>query len=102
MTTYTLTKNDTPKFISCSKKGTPKNGTSRTSIYGSYPPGGYQTPGHYPVVIIHLKRKVKVLKSLHASSSLGNHTLTITGQQKTLQTFQSHLFKLKFIFGRRI
>ena len=39
MTTYNLTKNDTPKFISCSKKGTPKNGTSRTSIYGSYPPG---------------------------------------------------------------
>ena len=38
MTTYNLTKNDTPKFISCSKKGTPKNGTSRTSLYGSYPP----------------------------------------------------------------
>ena len=40
MTTYNLTKNDSPKFISCSKKGTPKNGTSRTSIYGSYPPPG--------------------------------------------------------------
>ena len=39
MTTYNLTKNDTPKVISCSKKGTPKNGTSRTSLYGSYPPG---------------------------------------------------------------
>ena len=38
MTTYNLTKNDTRKFISCSKKGTPKNGMSRTSIYGSYPP----------------------------------------------------------------
>ena len=34
--------NDTPKFISCSKNGTPKNGTSRTSIYGSYPPPGSQ------------------------------------------------------------
>ena len=43
MTTYNLTKNDTPKFISCSKKGTPKNGTSRTSIYGSYPPPGKET-----------------------------------------------------------
>ena len=43
MTTYNLTKNDTPKFISCSKKGTPKNGTSRTSIYGSigYPPRAF-------------------------------------------------------------
>ena len=39
MTMYDLTKNDTPKFIFYLKKGTPKNGTSRTSIYGSYPPG---------------------------------------------------------------
>ena len=40
MTMYDLTKNDTPKFIFYQKKGTPKNGTSRTSIYGSYPPPG--------------------------------------------------------------
>ena len=39
MTTCDFTKNDTPKFIFFSKKGTPKNGTSRTYIYGSYPPG---------------------------------------------------------------
>ena len=38
MTTCDFTKNDTPKFILCWKKGTPKNGTSRTFIYGSYPP----------------------------------------------------------------
>ena len=38
MTTCDFTKNDTPKFIFFSKKGTPKNGTSRTYIYGSYPP----------------------------------------------------------------
>ena len=38
MTTCDFTKNDTPKFIFCSKKGTPKNGTSRACICGSYPP----------------------------------------------------------------
>ena len=38
MTTCDFSKNDTLKFIFCSKKGTPKNGTSRTCIYGSYPP----------------------------------------------------------------
>ena len=38
MTTCYFGKNDTPKFIFCLKKGTPKNGTSRTCIYGSYPP----------------------------------------------------------------
>ena len=41
MTMYDLTKNDTPKFIFYLRKGTPKNGTSRTSIYGSYPPGNH-------------------------------------------------------------
>ena len=40
MTTCDFTKNGTPKFIFCWKKGTPKNGTSRTFIYGSYPPPG--------------------------------------------------------------
>ena len=38
MTTCHFTKNDTPKFIFCWKTGTPKNGTPRTFIYGSYPP----------------------------------------------------------------
>ena len=43
MTTCDFTKNDTPKFIFFAKKGTLENGTSRTSIYGSYPRRGIKT-----------------------------------------------------------
>ena len=41
-----LTSEITPlKFIFCSKKGTPKNGTSHTSICGSYSPSSPPPPG---------------------------------------------------------
>lgn len=33
-----LTKDNNQNFILCLKKRHPKNGTSRTALYGSYPP----------------------------------------------------------------
>ena len=64
MTTCDFTKSDTLKFIFCSKKGTPKNGTSRTWIYGSYPP----PPGNKMTFLRNTGSSRKIKHNYHKSS----------------------------------